>query len=482
MARASTAGPRLSTFRRRKRSDQAGASEVQAAVRIMRCSVAFRARILRKFSNELEALLAHTLAEKILGAHAGHTVEAGDVVVARVDFAMVHDARAANALKQLEKMGAANLPYASRTAFVLDHYSPPPHPEAANTHIAMRRFADERGAVLYDIGDGICHQVLPEGGHFTCGDVVVGTDTHSTTYGAFNAFGTGVEGTDVAAVMMTGQLWFRVPESIRVELKGRLQPGVWAKDVTLTMLGHLGAEGANYKALEYHGDGVAAMGIDDRMTLANHAAELGAKAAILEADEKTRVWLRAHGAREPQPVAADAGAVYAQRIEIDAAALAPQIARKHRIDDVIAVPDVVGQRIDIALIGTCTNGRLDDLRQAAAILTGKKIAKGVRMIVTPASRQVYLAALREGLVEALTAAGASVEAAGCGTCVNITGHLIPGDDQVIVSSANRNFKGRLGNPKSEIWIASAATVAASALTGRITDAREVAGGCWRAAA
>jgi 3-isopropylmalate/(R)-2-methylmalate dehydratase large subunit len=426
--------------------------------------------------------LAYTLAEKILGAHADRTVKAGDVVVARVDFAMVHDARAANALKQLEKLGAKSLPNASRTAFVLDHYSPPPNPEAANTHIAMRRFADERGAVLYDIGDGICHQVLPEGGHLTCGDLVVGTDTHSTTYGAFNAFGTGVEGTDVSAVMMTGKLWFRVPETIRIELKGRLQPGVWAKDVTLTMLGRLGAEGANYRALEYCGEAVAAMDIDDRMTLSNHAAELGAKAAILEADEKTYAWLKAHGAREPRSVKADADAVYAQRIEIDAAALVPQVARNHRIDDVIGVPEVAGQKIDIALIGTCTNGRLDDMRQAAAILKGKRIAKGVRMIVTPASRQIYLAALREGLIEALTAAGASVEAAGCGTCVNITGHLIPGDDQVIISSANRNFKGRLGNPRSEIWIASSATVAASALTGRITDAREVAGGLWRAAA
>src|SRR4051794_2007945 len=178
----------------------------------------------------------------------------------------------------------------------------------------------------------------------------------------------------------------------------------------------------------------------------------------------------------------DADAVYAERIAIDAAALAPQVARRHEIDDVVPVPDVAGQRIDIALIGTCTNGRLDDLRQAAAILKGRRIARGVRMIVTPASRQVYLAALREGIVEALTAAGASVEAAGCGTCVNITGHLIPGDDQVVISSANRNFKGRLGNPKSEIWIGSAATVAASALTGSITDPRAVAGGTWRAAA
>jgi len=426
--------------------------------------------------------LGYTLAEKILGAHADSPAKAGEVVVARVDFAMIHDARAANALKQLEKLGAKELPYAHLTALVLDHYSPPPNPEAANTHIAMRRFSDERGAVLYDVGDGICHQVLPEGGHFTCGDLVVGTDTHSTTYGAFNAFGTGVEGTDVSAVMMTGRLWFRVPETIRIELKGRLQPGVWAKDVTLTMLGRFGAEGANYKALEYCGEAVAAMHIDDRMTLSNHAAELGAKAALLEADEKTFAWLKAHGAREPRPVKADPDAVYADRIEIDAAALPPKVARAHQIDDVAGVTDVAGQKIHVALIGTCTNGRLDDIRQAAAILKGRRLAKGVRMIVTPASRQVYLAALREGLVEALTAAGASVEAAGCGTCVNITGHLIPGDDQVVISSANRNFKGRLGNPKSEIWIGSAATVAASALTGCITDPREIEGGDWRAAA
>jgi 3-isopropylmalate/(R)-2-methylmalate dehydratase large subunit len=424
--------------------------------------------------------MGSTIAEKILGAHAGgRAVEAGDVVVADVDFAMLHDARAGNALKMVEKLGAGKLPFAHRTAFVLDHYSPPPHPEAANTHRAMRAFADEHGAVLYDVGDGICHQVLPEGGHFTCGDLVVGTDTHSTTYGAFNAFGTGVEGTDLSAVMMTGKLWFRVPETIHVELGGRLQPGVWAKDVTLAMLGRLKAEGANYRAIEYRGTAVAAMDIDDRMTLANHAAELGAKAALLEADEKTHAWLTAHGARAPRPVSADPDARYCQRIDIDASRLAPQVARRHRIDDVVSVADIERQKIHFALIGTCTNGRLDDLRQAAAILKGRRIAKGVRMIVTPASRQVWLAAAREGIVEALTAAGASVDAAGCGTCVNITGHLITGDEDVVITSANRNFKGRLGNSRSEIWVSSAATVAASALTGYITDPREVAGGTWR---
>jgi 3-isopropylmalate/(R)-2-methylmalate dehydratase large subunit len=421
-----------------------------------------------------------TIAEKILGAHAGGgPASAGEVVVAAVDFAMVHDARAANALERIGAIGAQRSPHARRLALVLDHYSPPPHLEAAKIHAAMRDFAAASGAVLYDVGEGICHQVLPEGGHFTCGDLVVGTDTHSTTYGAFNAFGTGVEGTDIAAVMLSGRLWLRVPETIRVELQGRLQPGVWAKDVTLKLLGMLGAEGANYRALEYCGEAVAAMEVDERMTLANHAAELGAEAALLEADEKTIAWLAAHGAREPRPVRADPDARYARRIEIDAARLAPQIAHPHRIDHVSEVPQVAGERIQAALIGTCTNGRLDDLRQAAAILAGRRIARGVRLIVTPASRRVYLAAAREGLIEALAAAGASVAAPGCGTCVNITGHYIPGDGETVISSANRNFRGRLGNPNARIWIGSAATVAASALTGRITDPRAVEGGRWR---
>lgn len=425
--------------------------------------------------------MSSTIAEKILARRAGLAqARAGDIVIAKVDFAMVHDARAPNTLRMVDKMGAQRLPFARKTAWVLDHYSPPPTLEAAQTHTAMRRFADEQGSVLYDIGDGICHQVLPEGGHLTCGDLIVGTDTHSTTYGAFNAFGTGIEGTDVTAVMSTGKVWLRVPESVRVQLNGRLQPGVWAKDITLYMLGRFGAEGLNYRAIEYVGAAVSAMEIDDRMTLANHAAELGAKAALLEADEKTFAWLAAHGAKAPQPVSADADAVYAQRIEIDASALAPQVARKDAVDDIVAASEVIGKKINFALIGTCTNGRLDDIRQAAAILKGRRLAKGVRMIITPASRQIYLAAAREGLIEALTEAGASFEAAGCGTCVGITNHLIPGDREVVVSSANRNFKGRLGNHDAEIWLGSAATVAASALTGYITDPRTVAGGQWEA--
>ncbi len=425
--------------------------------------------------------MSSTIAEKILAQKAGKDqVKPGDIVIAKVDFAMVHDARAPNAIRMVDKMGATRLPFASQTAWVLDHYSPPPNLEAAQTHTAMRQFADDHGSPLYDIGDGICHQVLPEGGHLTSGDLVVGTDTHSTTYGAFNAFGTGIEGSDVSAVMATGKVWLRVPESVRVQLDGRLQPGVWAKDLTLHMLGRFGAEGLNYRAIEYVGSAVSAMEIDDRMTLSNHAAELGAKAALLEADDKTHKWLVAHGAKAPQPVFADADAVYSERIVIDASALAPQVARRHAVDDIVAAHEVIGQKINFALIGTCTNGRLDDIRQAAAILKGKRLAKGVRMIITPASRQIYLAAMREGLFEILTEAGASVEAAGCGTCVGITNHLIPGDREVVISSANRNFKGRLGNHDAEIWLGSAATVAASALTGCITDPRTVVGGQWEA--
>ena len=425
--------------------------------------------------------MGYTISEKILAKHANMSaVNAGEVVVCSVDFAMVTDTRASNTIKMINKIGVKDLAFVKNTALVMDHYSPPPNLEAAEIHTQMREFSKITGTKLYDIGDGICHQVLPEGGHLTAGDLVVGTDTHSVSYGAFNAFGTGIEGTDVSAVMTTGKLWFRVPETVKVELNGTLQPGVWAKDLTLHMLGRFGAEGLNYKAIEYVGDAVSQMNIDDRMTLCNHAAELGAKAAILESDEKTLKWLSAHGAKAPKPVFADSDATYSQQLEIDIQNLAPQVARKHRVDDIVAAHEVSNQRIHFALIGTCTNGRLDDIRQAAAILRGKKLASGVRMIVTPASRKIYIDALREGLIEILTMAGASFEAAGCGTCVGITNHLVPGNGDTVISTANRNFKGRLSNPDSEIWLGSAATVAASALTGFITDPRTVIGGDWRA--
>jgi 3-isopropylmalate/(R)-2-methylmalate dehydratase large subunit len=425
-------------------------------------------------------IMGSTISEKILAKRSQKdSVKAGEVVVCDVDFAMVTDTRASNTIKMMSKLDKDALKFTQNTALVLDHYSPPPNLEAAEIHQKMRNFSEQANTHLYDIGDGICHQVLPEGGHLTSGDLIVGTDTHSVTYGAFNAFGTGIEGSDVATVMASGKLWFRVPESVQIHLSGELQPGVWAKDITLYLLGKYKAEGLNYKAIEYVGSAVSKMAIDDRMTLCNHAAELGAKAAILEADQKTIDWLSAHGAKTPAPVYADHDAIYAFKDQLNVSSLAPQVARKHQVDDVVGTDQIDRQAIQFALIGTCTNGRLDDIRQAAHILKGKKLAKGVRMIVTPASRQIYLAALREGLIEILTSAGASFEAAGCGTCVGITNHLVPGNQETVISSANRNFKGRLSNDEADIWLGSAATVAASALTGFITDPRTVAGGSWR---
>jgi 3-isopropylmalate/(R)-2-methylmalate dehydratase large subunit len=283
----------------------------------------------------------------------------------------------------------------------------------------------------------------------------------------------GVEGTDLTAAMAYGKLWFQVPPTLKVTLDGALMPGVWAKDVTLHMLGKLGAEGTNYQAIEYVGSAVDAMDIDDRMTLCNHAAELGAKAALLEADSKTLQWLAEHNARTPKPVAADKSAQYLAQFSINTAQLTPQLARRHEVDDIVCVTEAAGQKIQAALVGTCTNGRLDDIRQVAAVLKGHRLAPGVRLIVTPASRAIYLKAAQEGLIETIVAAGGSFESAGCGTCISVTGHFTPGDNETIISSANRNFKGRLGNDQADIWLGSAATVAASALRGVITDPREI---------
>ncbi len=418
--------------------------------------------------------MGQTIIQKILASHSGlDRCDPGDIVVADIDFSMLTDARAPGALKALRHLSEVPLRFANKTAFVFDHYSPPPHKEAAQIHANLRKLSSESGAKLYDVGEGICHQILPENGHVTAGDLVVGTDSHSVTYGAFNALGMGIEGSDISAAMAYGKLWFLVPESVRVTLDGSLPPGVWAKDITLFMLGEFGAEGTNYQAIECVGNGVSAMSIDGRMTLCNHTAELGAKATILEADQKTIDWLTLHGAREPRPVQADSDAIYAKQVSLDLDGLVPLVARRHQVDDIVSAKDVEGERITAALVGTCTNGRLEDIRQVAAVLKGHKVANGVRMIVTPASRKIYLEALREGLVEDIVSAGGIFESAGCGTCIGLTGHFIPGDQESVISSANRNFKGRLGNDAAAIWLGSAATVAASALRGLITDPRDI---------
>ncbi len=424
--------------------------------------------------------MGFTIAEKILGLHStGEPVTAGQVVVAGIDFLMIHDGRALGALAAYKQLERQDLPFASKTALVMDHYTPPPTAHTADIHIAMRSFSKTHGTVLYDENSGISHQLLPENGHVTCGDIVMATDSHASSFGAFNSFGCGIEGTDAVAAMISGKCWFKVPETVKVILNGSLPPGVWAKDITLHLLSIFGVEGCNYKAIEYQGEAVATMGMDDRVTLCNHSAELGAKAALLEADDTTKSWLQAHGACEPHPVSADPDAIYSRKIKIDTPALEPLVARAHQIDQIVKAGEAGGESIQLALIGSCTNGRLSDIRQTAAILEGKKVAPGVRLMVTPASREVYLAAVREGLVETIMEAGGSFASAGCGPCIGISQRYIPGSNERVISSANRNNKGRLGNPEAEIWIGSAATVAASAVTGHITDPREIAGGTWR---
>jgi 3-isopropylmalate/(R)-2-methylmalate dehydratase large subunit len=416
--------------------------------------------------------MGQTISEKILSAHAGRTVSRGETVVAHVDSAMGHDARTEATMTLFEAMGLPPRFPGERMVFVLDHYAPPPTARLADLHRRIRAFAERLGASLYDVGEGICHNLMTERGHAAPGQLVVGTDSHSTTYGALNCFATGIESSELVAVLTTGRMWFRVPETIRVELLGVLRPGVAAKDITLWLLEHIGEDGAAYRALEFQGDGLISLEMDARFTLCNHAAELGAKTALMPCDGETEAWLRGRIHSPIDPVAPDPDAVYEKTITCDLRSLTPQVSVPHKIDRTAPVASLRGVRVDMAFIGSCTNARVDDLHAAANILSGKRVAKGTRLLVNPGSRQVYLQALDAGIIRVLTEAGAAVLPAGCGSCVGMNRQYIPADGEVILSSANRNFQGRLGNPKANIYIASPATVAASAVKGEITDPGE----------
>ncbi|MFQ5853925.1 MAG: aconitase/3-isopropylmalate dehydratase large subunit family protein, partial [Candidatus Binatia bacterium] len=319
---------------------------------------------------------------------------------------------------------------------------------------------------------GICHNLMTERGHAAPGKLVVGTDSHSITYGALNCFATGIESSELVAILVTSRLWFRVPETIRIELKGTLQPGVTAKDITLHVIERLGEDGIAYRAIEYSGDGLATLEMDARFTLCNHAAELGAKAAVMPYDDKTEAWLAGRVRGPHDSVSADPEALYEKTMEFNLSSLDPRISLPSKIDQVAPVSEAGGKNVDMAFIGSCTNGRLDDLETAAKILAGKRVADGTRLLVNPGTRAVYLQALEAGIIRTLTEAGALVLPAGCGSCVGMNRQYVPANGEVILSSANRNLQGRLGNPNADIYVASPATVAASALTGRITDPRE----------
>ena len=416
--------------------------------------------------------MGQTFAEKALARKAGlEQVEPGQIVTVQPDKLLTHDNTAAIA-KIFREIGVERVARPGINVIVLDHVVPAATEGHATNHQQTRRFVAEQGITnFYDVGEGICHQVLPEKGHALPGYVIVGSDSHTPTAGAFGAFAAGIGRTEAAAVMATGEIWLMVPHSFRIVVKGAVPQGIYAKDIILHIIGDLGADGADYRSVELAGPVIEEMSVASRMVLCNMAAEMGAKAGVVEPDDKTRAWLRGRTDVSHEEVFADPDASYERVIEYDVSDLSPQVARPHTVDNVVPVTQVTGTRVDQAFIGTCTNGRLEDFEVAAGILRGRKVAAHTRLLILPASREVLLAALAEGIVTDLVSAGAVVLNPGCGPCLGAhEGVMAPGE--VTVSTANRNFKGRMGCKDSEIYLASPATVAASALTGEITDPRE----------
>ncbi|MHC3128634.1 MAG: 3-isopropylmalate dehydratase large subunit [Candidatus Bathyarchaeota archaeon] len=413
--------------------------------------------------------------EKILANASGkREVSPGEIIEASIDAAMIHDLTGPLAIKSFRKIGAKKVWDNQRIVVILDHIVPASSVISANLHRIVRNFVEEQNIEnFYDVGrGGVCHQVMPEKGHVRPGEVIVGADSHTCTYGAFGAFATGIGSTEMAAVFATGKLWFRVPEVIKVNVTGKFRKMVTAKDLTLNVVGNIGADGAIYKGLEFGGATIREMSVDGRMVLCNMAVEMGAKAGIIEPDQKTLDYVKGRTDKTIKPVKSDPDAVYERVLDVDISDLEPQVAVPHSVDNVKPVSEVEDIEVDQAFIGSCTNGRLEDLRSAARVLKGKRIAGGVRLIVIPASQEIYLNALNEGLIKTFMEAGATIGNPNCGPCLG--GHMgILAEDEVCISSSNRNFVGRMGSTKSYVYLASPATVAASAITGKITDPRRL---------
>jgi len=409
--------------------------------------------------------------EKILArASNKNEVVPGEIVEANIDVAMTHDLTGPLAVKSFKEIGAKKVWDADKIVVILDHLVPASSVISAGLHKTMRDFVNEQGIKnFYDVGrGGVCHQVMPEKGHVRPGDVIVGSDSHTCTYGAFGAFSTGIGSTEMAAVFATGKLWFKVPEVIKVEVTGNFQNLVSAKDLTLKVVGEIGADGAIYKGLEFTGQTIRDLTIDGRMVLSNMAVEMGAKAGLIEPDQKTMDYVNARTDMSFTPQKSDSDATYKSVVDIDVNNLEPQVAVPHSVDNVKPVSEVEGTELNQGFIGSCTNGRIEDLREAAKILKGKQIAKTIRLIVIPASQEIYLNAVKEGLVNIFMEAGATVANPNCGPCLG--GHMgIMTDGEACISTSNRNFIGRMGSTKSYVYLASPATVAASAITGKITD-------------
>ncbi len=415
--------------------------------------------------------MGKTLAEKILSAKSDSDACAGNIVVARLDLAFAHDSTGPLALRQFNEANLNTIHNPERTILFIDHSSPSSVKELSNDHMFLRSFAKEKGIVLSDIGQGVCHQIVAES-WANPGDIIVGADSHTVTAGALGAFATGMGSTDIAIAMALGKTWLRVPETIRVVVHGRLSKGVYAKDLILNLIGRIGADGATYKALEFSGETVSTMPISERLTIANMVVEAGAKVGLFPSDIVTENYLRSQGRGERYIVLnPDPDATYESTIEVDAAQLEPTVAKPHAVDNTALAKELKGIHIDQVFIGTCTNGRLDDIRIAASILQGKRRHPNTRLIVAPASQKVLLAAMAEGYIKTLIESGATIVPPGCAACLGVHQGVL-GDGEACLSTANRNFKGRMGNADAFIYLASPATAAVTAIRGEITDPRE----------
>jgi len=413
-------------------------------------------------------MTAQTVSEKILSSRSGRSLRAGDIAICDIDLVVGTDGSGPMAIDYFEQMGGARLFDPSRVFFSLDHYAPPTTPQTRAFHDRIRTFAERHGATVFAVGDGISHQLIVERGLAAASALVVGADSHAVTCGALNCFAIGVGSSDLAAAMLTGKIWLRVPETIRITLSGARRPGVAPKDVALTLVAELGASGGDYRTCEFTGDGLPGFTLDDRLVLSNLMVEAGAKAAVFPHDERTTEYRASRGGDKGTPVESDAGARVAREIVCDLSAITPRVARPHQPDDVVPLLDVGGVAVDMVFVGTCTGGRVVDFHEAldAFERAGGTVATGVQLVLTPASREVEQRLIADGTLERFVRAGAIVTTAGCGACCGTSG-VLPGDGATVLSTANRNFKARMGNPTAQIYLASPAACGAAAATGRI---------------
>ena len=411
--------------------------------------------------------MGQTLAQKILSAHAGHNVEFNELVIANIDVCATQDGTGPLAIKEFKKLNKP-LKNPKRTILFIDHAAPSPRKELSDAHNIIREFAHDYGAVLSDIGCGVCHQRLVEE-YVNPGEILVGADSHTCTSGALGAFATGMGSTDIAVSMAYGKTWFKVPKSFKIEVNGKFRENVSSKDLMLYLIGLIGADGATYRALEFTGETIKNMSMSERFTLANMAVEAGAKAGLFETDEKTREYLKQRNREDKfKEIKMDDDAQYERVIKIDASIIDNMVSCPHTVDNVKKADELNNVKVNQVFIGTCTNGRIEDLRIAASVLKDQKVAPDVRLIVVPASRDTYLQASKEGLLDIFLQAGANLLPSGCGPCVGVHGGIL-GDGEVCLATQNRNFQGRMGNVNGFIYLSSPYTAAKSAIAGYITN-------------